>query len=217
MDNGEITAAEDDSLTLLDNPTAAAELTEDSNAKAVTTLSTNISPDFNKATPPTPDNSNVLISAETTNRLTFDFNVPLNKTALGEMFVEWLKNRVELHKLKVNDKDAKLHLIEGKLFIVSPGIFKRFYYEYPELEKLLVDSTKEQWKIIQSSFEKLKLHVKRADDLNIWQCQVAGPRKKGQIIKGYLLEAQPFFKEFIPNNNPFIELKKEDFNDVFEQ
>lgn len=131
------------------------------------------------------------------------------------MFISWLKKSIELHKLKVNDKDAKLHLIEEKLFIVSPGIFKRFYYEYPELEKLLANSSKEQWKIIQSSFEKLKLHLKRADDLNIWQCQVAGPRKKGQIIKGYLLEAQPFFKEFIPNNNPFIKLNKEACNDVF--
>lgn len=43
------------------------------------------------------------------------------------MFISWLKKSIELHKLKVNDKDAKLHLIEEKLFIVSPGIFKRFY------------------------------------------------------------------------------------------
>lgn len=63
------------------------------------------------------------------------------------------KKSIELHKLKVNDKDAKLHLIEEKLFIVSPGIFKRFYYEYSDLKKLLANCSKEQWKIIQSSFE----------------------------------------------------------------
>lgn len=213
MDNEETTAAEDNLTTLIDNSTAAVKLNQDSDAKAVTTLSTS----FKKAISPslTSDNSNLLISAETTGRLTFDFSAPLSKTALGEMFISWLKKSIELHKLKVNDKDAKLHLIEEKLFIVSPGIFKRFYYEYPELEKLLANNSKEQWKIIQSSFEKLKLHLKRADDLNIWQCQVAGPRKKGQIIKGYLLEAQPFFKEFIPNNNPFIKLNKEACNDVF--
>lgn len=36
------------------------------------------------------------------------------------------------------------------------------------------------------------------------------PRKKGQIIKGYLLEPSLFFKEFTPHENPFIELEKED-------
>jgi len=212
MDDGEITAAEDDLSTFLDNPTAAVELTEDNNVKAVSALSTS----FKETTPPPPDNINLINISDTNDRLTFDFTAPMTKTSLGEMFIDWLKNRIALHKLKVNDKDAKLHLIDGRLFIVSPGIFKRFYYEYPEFEKLINNSEKEHWKIIQSSFEKLKLHVKRADDLNIWQCQVAGPRRKGQIIKGYLLEANPFFKEFIPNNNPFIELKKEDFNDVFE-
>lgn len=143
-------------------------------------------------------------------RLTFNFDTPLTKTALGEKFIEWLQERISLHKLKINDKDAKLHIIQGKLFIVSPGIFQRFYNEYPELEKVIDNTKKEHWKVIQSSFEKLKLHFKKKNDLNIWQCTVSGPRKKGQVIKGYLLETSLFFKEFTPHENPFIELEKED-------
>ncbi|UYZ83120.1 DNA-binding domain-containing protein [Entomomonas sp. E2T0] len=143
-------------------------------------------------------------------KLTFSFDTPLSKTALGEKFIEWLKHRISQHKLKINDKDAKLHIIQGKLFIVSPSIFQRFYNEYPELAKVIDNTKKEHWKVIQSSFEKLKLHSKKKNDLNIWQCTVSAPRKKGQIIKGYLLEPSLFFKEFTPHENPFIELEKED-------
>lgn len=148
-------------------------------------------------------------------KLIFDLDIAITKTTLGEYFINWLTHSINRHQLKINDKEAKLHLINDQLFIVSPGIFKRFYFEHPELISLIkkINPQKDPWRVIQSSFEKLKLHVKRQDDLNIWQCVVTGPRKKGQVIKGYLLETGLFFTDFIPHNNPFISLQTEDVAD----
>ncbi|UYZ83039.1 TraI domain-containing protein [Entomomonas sp. E2T0] len=149
------------------------------------------------------DNSTAALDSS---NLVFNLDEPLTKTSLGEMFIQWLKQRISTHKLKINDADAKVHIIQDKLFIVSPSIFQRFSFEYPELAKVIDNNKKEPWKVIQSSFERLKIHIKREDDLNIWQCSVIGPRKKGQIIKGYLLKTSLVFTEFTPNNNPFLEL-----------
>ncbi len=150
------------------------------------------------------------LAVKNTEKLNFDLKVELTKTTLGEYFIRWLKHRISLHQLQINDKEAKLHLVNDQLFIVSPGIFQRFYFEHPELIALIKGTQKEPWQVIQSSFEKLKLHVKRQDELNIWHCTVTGPRKKGQVLKGYLLEARLFFTDFMPNNNPFISLQTED-------
>lgn len=150
------------------------------------------------------------LTVKNTEKLNFDLKVELTKTTLGEYFITWLKHRISLHRLQINDKEAKLHLVNDQLFIVSPGIFQRFYFEHPELIALIKGTQKEPWQVIQSSFEKLKLHMKRQDELNIWHCTVTGPRKKGQVLKGYLLEARLFFTDFMPNNNPFISLQTED-------
>lgn len=150
------------------------------------------------------------LAVKNNKKLCFDLKVELTKTTLGEYFITWLKHRISLHRLQINDKEAKLHLVNDQLFIVSPGIFQRFYFEHPELIALIKGTQKEPWQVIQSSFEKLKLHMKRQDELNIWHCAVTGPRKKGQVLKGYLLEARLFFTDFMPNNNPFISLQTED-------
>lgn len=150
------------------------------------------------------------LTVKNTEKLNFDLKVELSKTSLGEYFITWLKHRISLHQLQINDKEAKLHLVNDQLFIVSPVIVQRFYFEHPELIALIKGMQKEPWRVIQSSFEKLKLHMKRQDELNIWHCVVTGSRKKGQVLKGYLLEAGLFFTDFMPNNNPFISLQTED-------
>ncbi|MFD1260361.1 MULTISPECIES: MobH family relaxase [Entomomonas] len=134
----------------------------------------------------------------------------LSPKEIGKHFVNWLQFKIEHHKLPINDSNAKLHIIEQQLLIVSPGIFQRFTHEHPEIEQLKAKSIKlETWRWVQRGFEQQKLHKKRPDELNIWQCEVKGPRKKGKIIQGYLLNSESFYKEFIPHDNPFLTLKTE--------
>lgn len=58
---------------------------------------------------------------------------------------------------------------------------------------------------MQKQFEKLKVHRKRDNGLNIWACQVQGPRKR-TTLKGYLIEDPKQFFELIPPDNPFLKI-----------
>jgi hypothetical protein len=63
----------------------------------------------------------------------------------------------------------------------------------------------EEWRWVQKQFEKLKVHRKRDNGLNIWACQVKGPRKK-TTLKGYLIEDPKQLFELIPPDNPHLKI-----------
>ncbi|MCL2872812.1 MAG: TraI domain-containing protein [Betaproteobacteria bacterium] len=119
------------------------------------------------------------------------------RKALADDFFTWLKDGITAQKFTMNDTNAKIHIVERQVFIVTPGIFQRFCLEQTGQD--------DAWRKVQQGFEKLKLHRKRPDDLNIWACNVKGPRKAGKKIQGYLLSSDLFFSE-PPMNNPFLSL-----------
>ena len=110
------------------------------------------------------------------------------------------------HKLVINDAKALIHTVEGTAFLVSPGLLKRYALEHPHLQKEAKDRGVEAWQLVQRAFEKLKINRKTADNLNIWTCEVVGPRKS-KSLKGYLLQdpkaifTQPVF------DNPSVRLQ----------
>ena len=61
---------------------------------------------------------------------------------------------------------------------------------------------------MQKQFEKLKVHGKRDNGLNIWACQVKGPRKN-TTLKGYLIEDPKLFFELMSLDNPFLKIEKD--------
>lgn len=95
----------------------------------------------------------------------------------GQVFLNWVKEGIRSHKLIINDSKAKIHTVGGTVFLVTPGLFQRYVQEFPCIS-LGADSAGEEWRWVQKQFEKLKTHKKRDDGLNIWICQVEGPRKK---------------------------------------
>jgi len=119
----------------------------------------------------------------------------MTKVEIGGEFLAWLKAAISANRLQINDSNAKIHVVEGQLFVVTPGIFQRFCEE----------NAYEDWKKVQRGFEKLKIHKKRPDDLNIWSCSVKGPRKDGRKIKGYFINASLFFNDVLMDN-PFINI-----------
>jgi len=138
-------------------------------------------------------------------RSVISFSQTPERKALGEAFFDWLKQRIAAHKLLINDSAALIHLVDGKVLLVSPKLFERFCGEQPELDRLKPKEELQTWRWVQKSFETLRAHHKHQDSgLNIWACQVKGPRKQG-IIKGYLIDASLLF-ENPPPNNPFISL-----------
>ena len=123
---------------------------------------------------------------------------------LGQAFLNWVKEGILSHKLIINDSKAKIHTVSGSVFLVTPGLFQRYVQEFPGISQAS-DQEIEEWRWVQKQFEKLKVHRKRDNGLNIWTCQVQGPRKK-TTLKGYLIAEPTSLLESIPPDNPFLAL-----------
>ncbi|MEZ7170046.1 MobH family relaxase, partial [Pseudomonas aeruginosa] len=65
-----------------------------------------------------------------------DVFMPSRSTDLGQRFVGWMKAGITARRLFINDTKALVHTVDGTAMLVTPGIFKRYVQEHPELEKL---------------------------------------------------------------------------------
>lgn len=130
----------------------------------------------------------------------------------GESFVEWLKAGIIGNTLTINNTSAKLHIVKGQLFLVTPGIFQMFFNS-----KGITNFTKKDIESLQYSFQDLKLHRKyrqsNNDSVNFWRCKVVGPRKTSHLI-GYLIDKTDyFFGNRIPIDNLHLSLIEENDNE----
>jgi len=96
--------------------------------------------------------------------------------------------------------------VGGSVFLVTPGLFQRYAQEFPGISQGACQEI-EEWRWVQKQFEKLKIHRKRDDGLNIWICQIEGPRKKANL-KGYLLDTPALLFNTVPSDNPFLKIEK---------
>ncbi|WP_122513559.1 MULTISPECIES: MobH family relaxase [unclassified Pseudomonas] len=125
----------------------------------------------------------------------------------GQAFLNWVKEGILSHKLIINDSKAKIHTVGGSVFLVTPGLFQRYTQEFPGISQGGCQEI-EEWRWVQKQFEKVKVHRKRDNGLNIWACQVQGPRKK-TTLKGYLIEDPKLFFKVMPLDNPFLKIERD--------
>ena len=131
----------------------------------------------------------------------------LQSVSPGQAFLNWVKEGILSHKLIINDSKAKIHTVSGGVLLVTPGLFQRYAQEFPGISQGVCQEI-EEWRWVQKQFEKLKAHKKRDNGLNIWTCQVRGPRRK-TTLKGYLIEDPKLFLELMPLDNPFLKIEKD--------
>ncbi len=123
----------------------------------------------------------------------------------GEHFIAWLKAGIATRRLIINDAKALVHTVSDTAYLVSPGVFQRYAQEHPQVGTLAKQENQQDWQWVQKRFERLQLHRKHSNGLNIWTCSVVGPRKS-RHLHGYLLaDAHLLFAE-IPPNNPYLSL-----------
>ena len=122
----------------------------------------------------------------------------------GLQFVKWLRDGLRQQHLALNDAKALLHTVDGTLFLVSPGIFHRYLQEHPEITQGLKHEASSDWQWLQKQFEQLGMHRKRVDDLNLWTCEVHGPRKDKRLHGYLLLHPQDILD--VPFDNPYLRL-----------
>lgn len=134
---------------------------------------------------------------------TSETHVKLLGVPSGEHFVEWLRHGIHSRRLIINEAKALVHTVSNSAYLVSPGIFQRYAQEYPWVAVLARQAKQQDWQWVQKSFERLQLHRKRPDGLNIWICQVQGPRKTRRLHGYLLIQTVTLFAEF-PPNNPYL-------------
>ncbi len=123
----------------------------------------------------------------------------------GMHFVEWLSTAITSRKLILNDAKALVHTVADAVFLVSPGVFQRYAQERPQIAVWAKQQQLSDWQWVQKRFEKLQVHRKQPDGLNIWTCQVTGPRKSRRL-HGYLLEREQLTAELPMHSNPYLSL-----------
>jgi hypothetical protein len=89
--------------------------------------------------------------------------------------------------------------------LVSPGIFQRYAKEHPQIAKLAKQVDLSDWEWVQKRFERLHLHKKQSNGLNIWVCEVTGPRKSRRLHV-YLLKRPGALLPDVPVDNPYLKL-----------
>ena len=123
----------------------------------------------------------------------------------GEHFVEWLRQGIQSHRLILNDAKALVHTVADTAYLVSPGVFQRYVQEHPQITPLAKQEKLAEWQWVQKRFERLHVHRKQDNGLNIWTCEVTGPRKSRRL-HGYLLQEPTRVLEQITANNPYLKL-----------
>ena len=126
-----------------------------------------------------------------------------SSATLGDKFLEWLYKGIHSHQLLINDSKAKIHTVKGTLFLVTPGIFQRYVKE--QTGTVRAGNSTDMWRLVQREFEKLDIHQKTPNGLNIWACKVQGPRKTSSL-NGYLLREVNSAVGTPTTDNPFLSL-----------
>lgn len=126
-------------------------------------------------------------------------------TPSGEHFIAWLRDGIQTRRMVINDAKALVHAVAGTAFLVSPGVFQRYAQEHPDVARLAKHAQQTEWAWVQKRFEHLGVHRKQDNGLNIWTCEVTGPRKSRRL-HGYLLDNASSLFVDVPPNNPYLTL-----------
>jgi len=159
------------------------------------------------STPPEPSEFPEPAPSPSVPRATGTDPVTVTTQPSGEHFMVWLKQAIASRRLIINDAKALVHTVADTAYLVSPGVFQRYAQGHPQVSALAKEEKQQDWQWVQKRFEKLGLHRKQADGLNIWTCEVTGPRKSRKLHGYLLLQPQLVFSD-VPPNNPYLTLPK---------
>ncbi len=114
-----------------------------------------------------------------------------NDPQVAQFFIQWIKGSLADKSFRVNRADTPVHIVAQGVVLISPVIIKKFCQKM-KYEQLT--GSKPTWKVVQSQFHKLKLHIRTENHVNIHKFQING-NHKSSFMNGYLLPYKIFFDE----------------------
>ena len=133
--------------------------------------------------------------------------VPTSSSAQpsGEHFMAWLKQGIATRRLVINDAKALVHTVGDTAYLVSPGYSNATHKNTPGRDSRqagepagLAMGTK--------ALRAPATASQKPRGLNIWTCDVTGPRKSRRLY-GYLLHDVRLLFAEPPPNNPYLSLR----------
>lgn len=86
---------------------------------------------------------------------------------LGSIFHQWVKKSILEQLISVNTIDSSVFIIADYVFMRSPTIFYQFMAE----NKQALGEPPCDWRMVQKQFEKLKLHKRQTNGVNVYCCE----------------------------------------------
>lgn len=167
-------------------------------------------PAFNETVNITQENSTQITTSEQkylgdVAQLTQDSPKIYNEYSIdAQKFIQWVKAGVLSGRLVINRPNAKLHIVEKHIFLVTPSIFQLY------LKEVANSTDKKSWELLQKQFQNLGVHKRQHtsdDSRNIWTCSIVGPNKQS-FLNGYLIEdVKLFIGDKILLNNQWLKLQ----------
>ncbi|EPD0210573.1 TraI domain-containing protein, partial [Salmonella enterica] len=107
----------------------------------------------------------------------------------GRQFLSWLLEQIDTGALTINNRDSSLHVVNGLLFVPTPGIFKDFLRENKMQPRLR--------KKIQDDFESQGIHfaVKGKGVYSFQKYPEEGRTGEAEDLFGYLIK----LREIVPS------------------
>ena len=120
----------------------------------------------------------------------------LKDPAIGQHFLAWLRAGLRDKGLKVNRKEAMVHIVPEGVLLVTPAIFKAYlqHYGMASTDKNELDK---QFRRVQSRVQKLRMHRRTRSKMNIFKYKVQGPNFSS-AIRGWLFPASTIYGEQTP-------------------
>lgn len=131
--------------------------------------------------------------------------------ALAKHFISWVRTGILDKSIVVNRPEAKVHVVAEGVLLVTPIIFQHYLRTFGLLSEGM--PMNKAFKKIQQVVQKLGLHIKAINGMNVHTYRVEGDNKKGAHISGYLFPVALFYDHMHeppePNRYLHSAIKKE--------
>lgn len=110
---------------------------------------------------------------------------------LGSIFHQWVKKSILEQLISVNTIDSSVFIIADYVFMRSPTIFYQFMAE----NKQALGEPPCDWRMVQKQFEKLKLHKRQTNGVNVYCCE---EKEGSKSFNGYLIPVAKIYGTVSP-------------------
>lgn len=150
-----------------------------------------------KTTPPKSDSKPITVPATATPKAKPEKTATTAVVAMktGNAFLDWIIAGIQDRSVDYNNSDARIHVVNEGVLLLSPGIFQ----DYVRVHQL-----DEPWESLQKQFLKLDLHERTAGGFNIHRYRVSGDTQSAPITALLLKDVGLLFKTGIPKPNPHV-------------